>query len=267
MVVKLLRESLAPDIFDIVSANVQCEEPNCVQVVQTETGLAHKPTALLSPSSALAVAVVDRTANLEEAAKRLTTARMTFNGKSPYAPDLILVNEFVKREFVQAVIRHSIQYMAAENGTAIEAQKRSGGAARTETKGFRTITSGSNGSILDVEDRYVCCEIAHLLCDDLTNNRGIRAALGTLVKVNQRTINIHAVSSLDDAIEVANDSGNGKALAAYAFGDPQTCKYLLQFINADAGFANSIPTELLGRSNVALLLRHEDKSGASRFSG
>lgn len=265
--IKLLSESLVPDIFEVVSANVQCEEPNCVQVVQTETGLAHQPTVLLSPSSALAVAVVDRTANLEEAAKTLTTARMTFNGKSPYAPDLILVNEFVKREFLQAVIRHSIQYMAAENGTAIEAQKRAGGAVRAETKGFRTITSGSNGSILDVEDRYVYYEIAHLLCDDLTNNRGIRAALGTLVKVNQRTINIHAISSLDDAIEVANDSGNGKALAAYAFGDPQTCKYLLQFINADAGFANSIPTELLGRSNVALLLRHEDKSGASRFSG
>ena len=169
--VKLLSESLAPDIFEVVSANVQCEEPNCVQVVQTETGLAQQPAVLLSPSKALAVAVVDRTANLEEAAKTLTTARMTFNGKSPYAPDLILVNEFVKREFLQAVIRHSIQYMAAENGPAIEAQKRSsGGAARTETKGFRTITSGSNGSILDVENRYVYCEIGHLLCEDLTNN-------------------------------------------------------------------------------------------------
>ena len=175
---------------------------------------------------------------------------MTFNGKSPYAPDLILVNEFVKKEFLQAVIRHSIQYMAAENGTAVETQKRSGGVVRTETKGFRTITSGSNGSILEVEDRYVSCEIARLSCDSLADNRRIRTALGTLVKVNQRTINIHAVSSLDDAIEVANDSGNRQALAAYAFGDPQTCKYLLQFINADAGFANVIPAVLLGMSQA-----------------
>ena len=69
-------------------------------------------------------------------------------------------------------------------------------------------------------------------------------------KVNHRTINVHAVSSLDDAIEAANDTGNGKALAAYAFGDSQTCKYLLQFIEADVGFANVIPTELLGMSDI-----------------
>ncbi len=80
--------------------------------------------------------------------------------------------------------------------------------------------------------------------------QGIRTALGTLAKVSQRTINIHAASSLDDAIEVANDLGSGSALAAYAFGDSQTCKYLLQFIDADVGFANSIPTELLGRSDT-----------------
>jgi hypothetical protein len=67
-----------------------------------------------------------------------------------------------------------------------------------------------------------------------------------LAKVGHGAIQVHAVSSLDDAIEAANDAGNGKALAAYAFGDSQTCKYLLQFIDADAGFANVIPTELLG---------------------
>jgi hypothetical protein len=248
-VAKLLRESLAPDIFEFVSANVQCEEPNCIQVAQTEDGGGHRPNILLSPSNALVVAVVDRTANLEEAAKTLTIARMSFSGKSPYAPDIILVNEFVKKDFLQAIIRHSTQYMAAENGSATEEQKRAGGAARIELKGFRTITSGSNGSILDIEERYVYCGIGQFSCEKFTN-RGIRSALGALAKVSQRTINVHAVSSLDDAIEVANDSGNGKALAAYAFGDSHTCKYLLQFIDADVGFANFVPTELLSRSDT-----------------
>lgn len=151
---KVLRESLAPDILELVSSSVQCEEPNCLQVVQTQDAAPRQPQNLVSPSNSLVAAVVDRTANLEEAARALTTARMSFGGKSPYAPDVILVNEFVKRDFLQAVIRHSIQYMAAENGGA-SAQKRAPGAGRAELKGVRVITSGSNGSILDVEDRYV----------------------------------------------------------------------------------------------------------------
>lgn len=157
VVAKVLRESLDQDIFEVVSANIQCDEPKCILVAQTEDGAARQPNTLFSPSNALVVAVVDRTANIEEAAKALTNARMTFSGKSPYAPDVILVNEFVKRDFLQAVVRHSIQYMATENSTATQAQKRVGASApaRIELKGFRTITSGSNGSILDVEERYV----------------------------------------------------------------------------------------------------------------
>ncbi len=152
LVAKVLRESLAPDILELVSASVQCDESNCLQVVQTEDAAQRQPQDLISPSNSLVVAVVDRTANLEEAARALTTARMSFGGKSPYAPDVILVNEFVKRDFLQAVIRHSIQYIAAENGTGA-AQKRAPGPGRTELKGVRVITSGSNGSIFDVEDR------------------------------------------------------------------------------------------------------------------
>lgn len=51
------------------------------------------------------VAIVDRSADIEAAAKAITTARFSFGGCSPYAPDLVLVNEFVQKEFFEACSR------------------------------------------------------------------------------------------------------------------------------------------------------------------
>lgn len=73
--------------------------------------------------------------------------------------------------------------------------------------------------------------------------------LAKLGKIRQKSLYILGFSSLEDAIETANSLVSGSAAATYAFGNWKTCKYLLQFVNADVGFANLIPTELLGASN------------------
>jgi acyl-CoA reductase-like NAD-dependent aldehyde dehydrogenase len=53
---------------------------------------------------------VDRTANFDETAKALVNARFSYAGKSPYAPDIIFVNEFSKKDFLQALLRHSVSF-------------------------------------------------------------------------------------------------------------------------------------------------------------
>lgn len=60
---------------------------------------------LTSPNDAIALVVVDRTADIDEAARLITQARTSFGGRSPYSPDLVLVNEFVKERFVEACSR------------------------------------------------------------------------------------------------------------------------------------------------------------------
>lgn len=70
---------------------------------------------LLSSSSCRAVAVVDRTADIELAAKAITTARFSFGGTSPYAPDLVLVNEYVKKEFFEACSKYATLSFARES--------------------------------------------------------------------------------------------------------------------------------------------------------
>ncbi|RYP29681.1 hypothetical protein DL767_006633 [Monosporascus sp. MG133] len=206
----ILRESLDRDVYETVQARPKDVEANCIQVIQTGDADAEAARMLLSPSKSLVIAIVDRTADLEEAARTLVDARMKFGGRSTYAPDVILVNEFAKQDFLNAAVRHSIIYMTEENGSLSDKQNRlSGGEpkignGRTDQSSIRTITSGANSSILDIVD-----------------------------------------SSLDDAVEVANDLSGETLLAVYAFGDLPSCKYLLQFTSAYAGFANLIPTELL----------------------
>ena len=101
---------------------------------------------------------------MQEAAKALVTARFSFSGKSPYAPDIVLVNEFVKKNFLDAVVQHSIGFLTGrdsnviENGKLTRFQGQGSGNLPGEIQsedGVRVVTSGSNCAIMDVKKRYV----------------------------------------------------------------------------------------------------------------
>lgn len=68
--------------------------------------------SVISPSSSSVVAVIDRTADVEEAALSIVSARFSFSGCSPIAPDCVLVNEWVEKPFLEAVIRQASNFMA-----------------------------------------------------------------------------------------------------------------------------------------------------------
>lgn len=194
-----MKETLDGDTFDITSSKVDEKELDyrCLYILQNGSADSPKANELVSPSQAKVVAVVERDANLEEAAKALVTARFSFRGRSPYAPDIVLVNEWVKKEFLNAAVQQSIRYLTEENGYAQEngyvLEKRS---ARDKPDsvmtileqvkkegGARIVTSGSNGAILDIERRS-----SSLLRQ----------------KIDNSCLAVHAVSSMDDAIDLSN---------------------------------------------------------------
>lgn len=63
------------------------------------------PHCLPSKPQLRSVAIVDRTANVDQAASAIVSAHLAYRGASPHAPDLILVNEWVKKKFVDACVR------------------------------------------------------------------------------------------------------------------------------------------------------------------
>lgn len=112
---------------------------NSILVDQTGNG---PPTTLtnqlLSSTKTRAIAIVDRTANIEEAAKAIAKARFSFGGTSPYAPDLVLVNEYAKKEFFEACSKYATLSFAQE---------------RTVKKASGNQSEDTRKAVKDAEDR------------------------------------------------------------------------------------------------------------------
>jgi len=107
--------------------------------------------------------VVDRTAHINEAAQAVVRARFSRRGTSPYAPDVVLVNEFVLEEFLACLLQHTSPYMAHENGSIgnpsklkqhrpfAEGQRILDAAEKSED--MRVVVRGSNVNIISVQSR------------------------------------------------------------------------------------------------------------------
>lgn len=60
--------------------------------------------------SSKTIAVVDRTADIPSSAEAIVAASFGFGCQSPYAPDFVLVNEYVKESFLQALMQNAITF-------------------------------------------------------------------------------------------------------------------------------------------------------------
>jgi len=161
---KILRKALDTDTFAILETRTDNTEffNSCTQVWGVAISQLQTPSfkQIISPSNARVVAVVDRSADLESAASALVRARFSFAGRSPYGPDLVLVNEFVVDEFRSKVAEHTAKAFARNsvpNRKARHIEKRSSGSSiiAAEEEGTIVVISGANGTVMSVQKRSV----------------------------------------------------------------------------------------------------------------
>ncbi|KAH6987358.1 Aldehyde/histidinol dehydrogenase [Ilyonectria sp. MPI-CAGE-AT-0026] len=185
-------------------------------------------TQLRSANQHRAIAIVDRTADLDAAAKAITAARFSFGGMSPYAPDLVLVNEYVKKDFFEACSRYATLSFAREtsvkrvDGNHTEASRRA--IREAEEKRVATSFGSSDFKLVDIKDR-----------DATIAN----------IKVNGRFLPIITCTSLLDAAYNHAQAANQPLLAAYIFAANDAAKYLSQQTPAHVSCINQIPRHLL----------------------
>lgn len=164
MLREVLPSALDADIFAL--SNTKPEEgflSKCYVLEQTiidQTSTTDTGSGLRSRPWANVVAVVDRSADVPEAALATVTSRISFNGRSFYAPDIIMVNEFVADEF----LRHLVQTITApvykRNQSTIQHPSNAQSNPSSQTmkelesnSGIKVVMSGANGSIVEVTDR------------------------------------------------------------------------------------------------------------------
>ena len=183
----LLRQIL-PDALDHDTFTITTQRPDTsflkkvLMVVQTGLDV---PDSLVSPATARTVAIVDRTAKVTEAAQALVAARFALGGRSPYSPDVVLVNEYVMKPFVEAVIQHASKYLAGENGESRQLPSSLRRSAILESihkdRTARVLVSGSNWGVVEIQDQH-----SPLLQK----------------KIDEKVLLVHPVTSLDDAIDI-----------------------------------------------------------------
>lgn len=229
-----LQQALHPVTFAIASSPVREASilDAAILVDQNSSETWPKSNQLASPSRNRTFAVVDRTADIKLAARELVAARFAFGGSSPYAPDLVLVNEFVKQEFSQAVVDESRKLSSGTQAIGDVKSKSDGSSKNDEKIGA-----------LKKADRHlqIALQESNAVVVDLHTRRS--ELLET--KTEAPTLAVHAIKSLDDAIDFIGSAESGPALAAYHFGNAQVSKYLAQFVDARASFVNHVPRELL----------------------
>ncbi|KPI44044.1 uncharacterized protein AB675_6158 [Cyphellophora attinorum] len=164
----LLTSALDADIFAISNVRLPSEAlSRCYVLDQTDDGgptLSDDESEEKDKSSPRVVAIVDRTANVPEAALTIAAARMAFNGQAAYAPELVFVNEFVADEF----LRHACQAMMTpatpvlkHMGTASQHSpaRRSDTYAKTlkvvsDSVHLKMVMSGDSGSVIEITDSF-----------------------------------------------------------------------------------------------------------------
>ena len=162
LVLDIITKALDHDIFLVTSAEV------------IETGLGHRCLSVCQhgPASGIAshariesdpelraVAIVERDADLRAAAKSLVAARFALRGKSPYAPDVVLVNEWAREDFLGAVLQEVVVQSArtaqSEKSSKSHGKADSGGfaeRARAEAR-VNVLSTGPSGAVVYFEDR------------------------------------------------------------------------------------------------------------------
>jgi hypothetical protein len=99
------------------------------------------------------VAVVDRTANINHAAEALVAARFSFGGRSPYAPDIVLVNEYIKEPFLIALVQASVSFRSS--ASALQGDERRPEKDHQEGReGLRVVSSLGRGKIVEADRLY-----------------------------------------------------------------------------------------------------------------
>lgn len=229
-----LKTALHPDTFAIASSPIRDTAilNSAIHINQNSSDNWPKANQLASPSRSRAFAIVDRTSDVKVAARELVAARFAFGGTSPYAPDLVLVNEFVKQDFLQAVVEESRKLSSGPKVYG-DAKGKPSGVSRVSGAIEALRKADSKLQIIIQESSTVVVELATRRSEMLE------------VKTEAPILTIHAIKSLDDAIDFVSSADSAPALAAYHFGNPQVGKYLAQFVDARVSFVNQVPRELL----------------------
>jgi acyl-CoA reductase-like NAD-dependent aldehyde dehydrogenase len=156
LVLSIAQEALGEDVFEVAYTPVAMGDVAYRHRRIMQNGCAGPLLFFYSVSDpqSRVVGIVERDADVETAARTLVGARTGLGGRSPYAPDLVLVNEWVKKPFFEAVSRQLA--VLAENTQKDGSSRAAQSSLVKEALGegsANVVSSSSFGAVIEVKDR------------------------------------------------------------------------------------------------------------------
>lgn len=96
------------ELYALVQGPVTDLEILSRALIIDQTGATEASDSVRSLLNLRSVAVIDRTADVKKAAQQILSFHLAFSGQSPHAPDLIVVNEWVKSMFIDTMTREQL---------------------------------------------------------------------------------------------------------------------------------------------------------------
>ena len=245
----LLRKVLSgmdQDVFTVTSSKFEQKHLSDLDLFVDQRGSLTSTIPVHLATSTRTLAILDRTGSVDIAAKAIATARLSVNGTSPYSPDLVIVNEYIKDSFSSACLQHaanSSQYAKIRNVTEAEKSLRSR-LEQAEAKGQVKIhrSPGTDLNIVELQDAYVDSIYFsyHVLIHSNRNSPLVS------MKITGPYIILLSSTGLVDSITTQRDATT--FLATYHFASPAAAKFLSEQIPSHASYVNQIPAQLLSPS-------------------
>jgi hypothetical protein len=162
----ILPKALDRDTFHITTDKIgeQYKDQINLLVDQDTSEVSSPAKGLQSPPQGRTVCFLDRTGDVEFAAKTITSSRTLPDFSSPYSPDLVLVNEYLKENFIARCLDFATQVepscsSKAASSDDLEFQKI---LKQTEARGEVAIHKRNNDfSIIELKIRYSVFLVTH----------------------------------------------------------------------------------------------------------
>ncbi|KAK5064587.1 hypothetical protein LTR84_000420 [Exophiala bonariae] len=237
---QIFSESMNKDAFGVVLSRasppllLQCVVVDQARKLRTTDD--SKPCRVLTSPATPNVALVDRTADVELAAKEVVASRLAFDARGRYAVDAVFVNEFVADALATAVVQAAQKYFG---------QHKIAGSQRS-TRYLSSKSDISDIALLENEVRLGRAKVVHSDSGMTVVEVLERSSALVNTKVSSRTVILIRSTSLDDFIDVLDNGSSQLSVGAlFVFAGPREAKYLAQHIFSQVTIVNHIPAQLL----------------------
>ncbi len=197
--------------------------------------------------------VVDKSANIEVAAKRIAWGKSLNAGQTCIAPDYLLIHREVKEQFIEAFKRAIVELHGED------AQRSNHYVRMVSTKAFERVSGyikeGTirHGGRVDALDRY----IEPTLLDNVSVDSAVMRE-----EIFGPVLPIIEIESIDQAIEFIND--REKPLALYVFADEASAKHIIAHTSSGGACINDV---IMHIANEHMPFGGVGNSGMGRYHG